>query len=103
MADKLYFEFMVALFSEKHLSDQELCFVASFFWEHFRPEYKDRLYKKAKNVNKKISPFWLFAQKVNKCLFYKNLSYFDFIWPEISSEAKKVWASCISNNTWIQF
>jgi len=48
MAGKMYYDFMVFLFSERFFSDKELCFVASFFWENLSEQYKDRWRKNLK-------------------------------------------------------
>jgi hypothetical protein len=103
MDGKMYYDFMLFLFSDRFFSNKELCFVASFFWENLSEQYKDRWRNKSKKLkllNIKISPFWLFAHKIKKSLLYRNLSYFEFIWPEISSEVKQTWASFITDKTW---
>ena len=86
---------MVDLMSEKHFTDKEMCTVASFFWENISDEYKNRWKKKSKTLKSndiKVAPFWLFSRKIKSSLFFKNWSYFEFIWPEINIEAKELWA-----------
>jgi hypothetical protein len=99
MAAKYYYNLMVYLFSEKRFGKEELCFVASFFWQSLSQEYKNRWRQKARRLNLNVAPFWLFALKIEKSLFYDK-SYFDYIWPHVIQDAKHHWANLVSQKTW---
>jgi len=99
MAAKAYYDLMVYLFGEKRFGNEGLGFVASFFWESLSQEYKNRWRQKARRLHFKVAPFWLFALKIKKSLVYDK-SYFNYIWPHLTQEAKHYWANLVVQKTW---
>lgn len=94
MDGKDYFDFMIELMSHKYFTNKELTIISSFFWENLNDQYKNRWKNKSKILksnNIKVAPFWLFANKIKSCLVFKDLTYFEFIWPEITTDVKTLW------------
>jgi hypothetical protein len=68
----------------RHCDDQLAQHLASFFWERLSEDYKERWKRKSKQLQyekgKKVPGFWMFAKKVIKALYEKDISFFEYIW-----------------------